>query len=371
MSPLFNCLCPVFLLTPEANRIQQIATAVLLKLGDRVFLLTAAHVTDKGKDGTLLVPTATGIEPLCGKVVSLALPRTGKREDDKVDVAYVELDPDLAVELTKRVTPLSRQDLALFDFYLEGDLYTFAGYPWRKSDVTQNVASTQLTSYTGEAVGEARYRALGFATSYHVVIKFRRKKSVQLSTGRRLLPVLPHGISGGGVFAWQKDFATAPRKPELKCTAVGHTYNQSEHILVGTRLQVYLGMIEQSHPELLFSAGKKFNPEPIFMGFVWYLREEWEQLMLDFDDAANMQKTWEEWRHQAENGIEEMAMKGKVPLPVRVTAQEIREFCQQQGIRNNGYARSSLISAKMAEQFTGFTIDRLRMDHPVEFKNFM
>lgn len=368
MSPLFDCLCPVFLLKPDADRLEQVATAVALELGSKIFLLTAAHVTDHEDEGVIYVPTGTGIEPIAGNVVSLALPRTGRREDDKVDVAYIELDDDLGQALAKEITPLKREDLALFDFYLGGDLYTFAGFPWRKSKLTRNTASTTLTSYTGEAVSEARYKALGYSPAYHTVIAFRRKKSVQIRTGHRQIAALPHGISGGGVFSWQKDLAVAPREPELKCTAVGHTYKEREHVLVGTRLSVYLGMIQASHPELLQSAGDGFNPEPIMMGFVWYLRDEWDELMRDFDDAENMQSSWESWRSGAEKGIEEMAILGKIPIPIEVTAKEIREFCDQHNLKNNGYARSSLAGAKMAEQFTEFKIDRSKMEHPDEFK---
>ena len=368
MSPLFDCLCPVFLLRPDADRLEQVATAVALELGAKIFLLTAAHVTDHGDEGIIHVPTGSGIKPISGNVVSLALPRTGRREDDKVDVAYIELDDDLGQELKKVITPLTRKNLALFDFYLDGDLYTFAGFPWRKSKLTRNTATTTLTSYTGEAVGEARYKALGYSPAYHTVITFRRKKSVQMRTGRRQIASLPHGISGGGVFSWQKDLAVAPREPELKCTAVGHTYNQRDHVLVGTQLSVYLGMIQASHPELLQSAGDGFNPEPIMMGFVWYLRDEWGELMRDFDDAENMPASWEEWRNKAEKGIEEMAILGKVPIPIEVNALEIREFCDQHELKNNGYARSSLISAKMAELFTELKIDRSKMEHPDEFK---
>jgi hypothetical protein len=369
MDPLFNCLAPIFILKSDADQLEQIATSVALQLGDRVFLLTAAHVTDQRNDGLLHIPTSSGIEEVLGTFVSLELPRTGQREDDKVDVAYIELELELGLKLTKKVTPLNRKNLSLFDLYLEGDLYTFAGFPWRKTKITKdNTASTTLTTYSGEAVSEKRYKALGYSPAYHTVIKFRRKKSVSISSGVRNTAPLPHGISGGGVFSWQKDLAQAPREPELRCTAVGHTYKAREHLLIGTRLCVYLAMIEQSHPDLLHSAGEGFNPEAIMMGIVWYLRDEWDELMQDFDDAESMPNSWEEWRNKAEEGIEEMAIRGKIPLPIEVNAAEIREFCIQQNLKNNGYTRSSLINAKMAEQLSGFKIDRSNMNHPEEYK---
>lgn len=367
MSPRLQCLCPVFLQRADTNRLQQIATAVALRLGGKVFLLTAAHVIDHRSEGTLLIPTKDGIEPIEGRMIALDLPRTGSRKEDKVDVAYVELSESLAGNISESIVPLGREELSLFDFYLEGDLYTFAGYPWRKSEVKGGRVKTELASYTGEAASEARYKALGYSTAYHVVIQFRCKKARHMMSGAKQIAPLPHGISGGGVFSWQKDMAKAPKAPELKCTAVGHTYLQSQHVLVGTRLNVYLGMIQQSHPEVIAEAGIGYSPQPIMMGIVWYARSEWDELMRDFDDANNMSDTWEEWRQGAESGIEEMAIRGKVAMPVPMTAQEIRDFCFKQKLKNNGYARSTLASAKMAEQFIQIDLNKVILDHPAEF----
>lgn len=346
---------------------QQIATAVALELGGKVFLLTAAHVMDHRSEGTLYIPTKPGIEPIEGRMVTLDLPRTGSRQDDKVDVAYVELPEKLANNLSVRITPLDRKSLSLFDLYIAGDLYTFAGYPWRKSQVKGSDVKTELTSYTGEAASQARYKTLGYSPAYHVVIQFRCKKAHNMVSGAKQTAPLPHGISGGGVFSWQKDIAKAPRTPELKCTAVGHTYLQTQHVLVGTRLNVYLGMIQQSHPEVIEKAGVGYSPEPIMIGLVWYVQNEWDELMRDFDDSDKMPKTWEEWRQKAESGIEEMAIQGKIAMPVPMTALEIRSFCSQQRLKNNGFARSNLAGVKLAQQFIQTDLEKIQINYPTDF----
>ena len=368
MSSALECLCPVFLQRTDSEEMEHVATSVAITLADRVFLLTAAHVLDHRNDGVLYIPTKIGLEQLIGRMISLEVPNLKSRDDDKVDAAYVELDESLASNLDDSIRPLQREEIALFDFNLENDLYTFGGFPWRRTKISRSRARTELVTFTGELVGEARYKSLGYSLSQSIIVKFRRKKARQMQSGQMQVAPLPHGISGGGVFRWQKDFGMTERDPELKLVAVGHTYLQRQHVLVGTRMPLYLGLIERSHPEVLASAGPKYNPEPILMGMVWYIRDEWDELMSDFADARNMPDSWEEWRNKAEEGIEELSIAGKLAIPIEVTAEEIRDFCKHQELTNNGYSRSSLAGFKMAEHTLERELVKVKAEHPAEFR---
>lgn len=55
MSPRFDSLCPIFLMRPGADRLEQIATTVSLRLGESTFLLTAAHVVGQRAEGDILL----------------------------------------------------------------------------------------------------------------------------------------------------------------------------------------------------------------------------------------------------------------------------------------------------------------------------
>jgi len=368
MSPRLDSLCPIFLQHSGSQELEQIGSAVILKIGGELILLSAAHVLDQRIAGSIAIPCARSIRAIAGDLASLGLPRSGLRADDRVDIACVRLDPGIAIDLHPRLRPLTRADLALTDSLETGDHYTFGGYPWRKSDCRKGIATTTLTTFTGEAVSRDVYNRLGYSPQFHVAIRYRRKKSVSFRTGRREVAPLPHGVSGGGVFAWQKDIIQNPREPELLLCAAAHTYLANEALLIGTRLGPYLAMIDRNWPELLEAEGKAYLPHPTMMSIVWYKREEWGELMRDFVDAAEMSPTWEQWRHRAEELIEKLSISGLLPIPVDVSAAEIRDFCQVHRLKNVSHARGELASVKFAKDTLGLPIDSSKLHFPIEFK---
>lgn len=87
----YDSLVPVFLKTEIPKRVHQIGTAIFRELWGEPFLFTAAHVTDKIKNGMLLVPTAEGLSPIDGYMAHIDLPPEVSRLDDSVDIAYYRL----------------------------------------------------------------------------------------------------------------------------------------------------------------------------------------------------------------------------------------------------------------------------------------
>src|SRR5205814_2299369 len=80
-----------------------LGSAVLLQIGDKEFLLSAAHVFDVNKNPKSLtdiaIPGANTFIPVYGSVSKSPLPRAGKRVDDKIDLAIVRLDEHRAAQL--------------------------------------------------------------------------------------------------------------------------------------------------------------------------------------------------------------------------------------------------------------------------------
>ncbi|MEM9478810.1 MAG: hypothetical protein AAGA58_04015 [Verrucomicrobiota bacterium] len=362
MSPLFESLCPVYV-QREFERPDQIGTAVLLQFGPAVFLLTAAHVADEAKNGRLMIPSKDGIVGVIGTLSSIELPRTGRRCDDKIDIACIRLDEKFAERLESVFEPLRREALAIFGHLQSGDHYTFGGFPWRKTKTRGKTSTTELCTYTGEAETNSKYEKLDYSPAYNILVRFRRKKSINFQTGHKSTPPLPHGISGGGIFVWQKDIIQNPRTPEFRLCGIVHTYLEKQHVLIGTRLGPYLALIERNWPELVEESGEGFFPHCIGGSFVGYRRSEWEQILLDARDSNTMHSSWEEWRHAAEKGVEEMAAKGIIMFIIELSAEEIREYCRLQGIPNTGHARSELASSRLAEDMLGIELDPSKPVH--------
>lgn len=70
----YDSLVPVFLGTDLPKRFGQMGSAFFLDFHGEPFLLTATHVTDELKNGTLFVPTDDGPLPIEGYIASAEPP---------------------------------------------------------------------------------------------------------------------------------------------------------------------------------------------------------------------------------------------------------------------------------------------------------
>jgi hypothetical protein len=348
--PQSNAVMPIFLTDNFNENVEQIGSGVLIEIGEEIYLLTAAHVTDWRDKGILCIPGKSGIKPIAGHVVSLEMPTKIDRQNDKVDISYFRLSHDLAQDLHDEAKPIVREDMNLTESLIEGDLYTFAGYPLTKTKVKTDVVSSEPFFFTGEASSAQKYSTLGYDIHRNIVINFNRKK-VKYYDGSQFTAPHPRGVSGGGIFSWPKDFSVRPRMPERLLVGIGHTYHERHHCLVGTRINVYLSLIQRNHPSLFEEVIERQMVEtvPAYMGIVWYKREEWDLLMSQFEDAASMHKTWSEWRQAAENGLEQMLRQGTIMIPMEISSKEIMDFCRSNGLPNIGRTRIRLCNQKLYE----------------------
>jgi len=238
----FSATVPILLERSSKNKPEVIGSGVLVRIVNRTFLLTAAHVTDKQKEGELLIPGEEGFMPITGRFASTRLPPSGDRDDDKFDVAYCCLDHDCASTLDSRCMVLARQDVHLGTESDMRTVFTFAGFPWRKTNVAGGGVETNSQTLSGGEAKKSEYESLGLTRSLHLAIRFRRRRAFHLRTRRVMMAGLPHGMSGGGVFAWTEN-ALKALPVRLPLIAIANTYYPERSLLIATRLQVYVDCI--------------------------------------------------------------------------------------------------------------------------------
>ena len=249
-SPVLDSVCPVFRTNKDFFNMSHIGSGVLVDLGNESFLLTAAHVTDQRLDGILHIPTCAGIEPIRGFFADFVPFLSKTRDGDKGDTSYYRLDRQFRETLHSSLRPLSITDLDLDDQLHDGDLFTFVGFPWRKTKDKQETQETDRTSYTGHAVSEGVYELLGHSRTLHVAIQMRLKNAFSSRHGPRQMAPHPQGISGGGVFSWPRGRSNRMNSPKLQLAAIAHTYNRSHNSMVGSRIIGILMAILRNNPEL-------------------------------------------------------------------------------------------------------------------------
>ena len=80
-----------------------------------------------------------------------------------------------------------------------------------------------------------------------------------------------------------------------------------------------------------------------------YKPDQWEALLASAADRENLEDTWEQWNAGVEKLIAKFEAKGIPYVRVPLDIEEIKQFCEEQGIPNDGKARVNLAIRK-AEQ---------------------
>ena len=234
----------------EGERFSQEGSGVLIEFRGHIFLLTAAHIIDQLEVADLLIPhTNNEISSIEGTYAYIK-PK-GMREDDFLDYGYFKLDKGFAEGLRENFYFVKEYEFGIEEEYADKEIFSFAGYPHRKSNVAGGKAKTDFFAYGTYHADSADYQRLRFHRDVNIVAKFNRKNSFNPKVGRVEMPVLPHGISGGGVFVWSNDELEIPPR-NRKLVGVCHEWKK-EGYFIATRLEILLEAILQNNPELRYT----------------------------------------------------------------------------------------------------------------------
>jgi hypothetical protein len=123
------------------------------------------------------------------------------REDDPLDLAVLELRPDIADKLAASMRFVTLNDLALDPEKLKDGRYLVVGYPEfraEKDEMDQTIVAQILAYFTGLYDME-RVPAPNISPADHIVLDVNRMDEAA-GAGDRLDLDQTHGISGGGMW---------------------------------------------------------------------------------------------------------------------------------------------------------------------------
>lgn len=240
---------PVFA-TNERLHHYALGSAVLLKISNKHFLISAAHVFDEHRNPRLptdlLIPGRDRLIALSGTMITSSLPPSGRRNDDKVDIGILHLDHEVVHELAHfRFLGIKKVDPS--DAPYPQSLYTFVGYPGTKQKPPQLDGLTiEPVRYTSRPLPPTEYPE-GFALGTHYAIDYD-KESMIARNGKVQAPPSPRGISGGGIFRLGTfdEIANGTNTEAL----VGIAIEDHRYCLVATNISFALEMIRAHHPQL-------------------------------------------------------------------------------------------------------------------------
>ncbi len=106
--------------------------------------------------------------------------------------------------------------------------------------------------------------------------------------------------------------------------------------------------VRQTNTKKKYSS-KKNSKIPAVLGIAWYRREEWSRLLEIAADRDELEDTYEEWLHNAETRLHEMAEAGINPTRVYINLDELQDWCIVQGRPLDGDARAVFTAEKLRQ----------------------
>ena len=239
-------------------------SGVLLQVGGTRFLVTAAHVSDEffcerwrqiffgTLDGDELIPVLTVRYCRSKKQTDL------NREDDPLDLAVLELRPDIADKLSAFMRFVTLSKLELDPDKLKDGRYLVLGYPEFRADkdvMDQTIVAQILPYFTGLYDME-RDPVPNISAEVHLVLDVNRMDEAA-GAGDRLDLDQTHGISGGGM--WRILDEDQPiesldwRRAKLAAIITDRSIPEvvgSVQFLRGTKIKRVINFIYEGWPEL-------------------------------------------------------------------------------------------------------------------------
>lgn len=228
--------------TPEV-----IGSAVLLHICGRRFLCTAAHVLDARDGRNVYLPHGDTLQVFGAPVHITQIPASGRRDDDKLDFAVVELEGENADRFSSRRF-ITLPEIDQNEVPRQGRTYTFVGYPASRNKPRRGTTDVRehLVHYSGRPLPQERYAEEGVELASHLIVEFDVKKMIE--DGVIVQPISPYGVSGGAV--WRlgdlQEFEDGTNREGL----VGIGIECRRDALIAVRISVILEAMRGFFPEM-------------------------------------------------------------------------------------------------------------------------
>jgi hypothetical protein len=229
--------CPLYDVG-DRQKARLCGSANLIRIDGQSFLVTAAHVTDHNESSTVYFWGEDNLEALEGMSIRTAIPEEDERRDDKIDIAFMEVNPSRfhnafsflpASEISPNIDALS-------------GLFVATGYPYTKNKPHHvlNKATRNAFSFTSAAVDDKKYNELGIDPVSHIAISFDKKRVKDKESKVGKSPNL-HGISGGSI--WRLDYSVRNNEFSTSLAGIVTEEDEEEKAIFGTRISLVIEAI--------------------------------------------------------------------------------------------------------------------------------
>ncbi len=253
-----NAVIPIYCVPKTKGHIkkktkpEQIGTGLLVVIKNEYFIFSATHVFDEFEGKSLLTgPLQHGlIEELIGERLS-----TGNYENqkiDKYDATVFHIQNEISDELKNIAIGLEYFDLDGYDE--DKPVFMMVGFLAKKSNTSGNTIKSKSKVMASVELDD--YEKYNHDKISHILLSYENQ--VLMDKKWELSP-RPRGMSGGAIVKAQgtslfPKIKNSKEKKQLLTAIIIEQHkdkNGKLGILIGTRVNVHLGLIYQFMPDLL------------------------------------------------------------------------------------------------------------------------
>lgn len=233
---------------------QQIGSGILVHIKDQYFIFSSTHVFTEfeGKSFFTSISGHSLLEQIYGERFS-----TGSTDNkvDKLDATVFHIQNEISKEL--KSIAISTEDFDLTSIDNDKPIFMITGFRVKESNTSGNLLKSKARNFPTIEIDD--YESYGIDPNTQILLSYEDQIFVD---GVWRKSPKPKGMSGGGIIKAQgtslnfKNLKAETRKPSRQLlTAITNEQHNDKGsklgFVVGTRLNVYLGLIHKFLPGLL------------------------------------------------------------------------------------------------------------------------
>lgn len=228
--------CQLFQRDP-VKKMLPYASGVLAELGESFYILTASHVTEDWSDeNQLFVQIHGGYMSVVGTTRGTEIDKS-----NKIDVAYIKLDPANVVELKKGNKFLKIDRFKGHRTLIDSADYCVFGYPTINSEKIDGKLKTKGAAYFLKPSKVKVMDYYNFDPMSHFALEFKGK-GVDIKTNQTVKVRTEHyGLSGCGLWLTQLDHDGTKFTSEAKLIGIMTEFRRGKYdCLIGCKIEIIL-----------------------------------------------------------------------------------------------------------------------------------
>ena len=247
----------------KKTKYEQIASGVLVNVKNEYFVFTADHVFKDTKEYAIAISTGNGnlIQQFKGERYTSN--NATKNDKDIYDASVYHIRAKLPKSLKDIAITLDKIDFKNDDN--DQPIFLISGFRVRDSSTEGNSVNSKRKSFPTIEMNTKDYENFNFHKKSHILLAYDDQILID---GNWKMSPKPKGMSGGAIIK-VKGTKTSElnNNKNLKqiLTAITIEQHRGKHknpgVLVGTRINVYLGLIYQFVPGLLDDFLKNYSEE--------------------------------------------------------------------------------------------------------------